>query len=452
LGEYTGAKIVDVHFRKYHGLGNDYLVIDPAIYDVNLTPEAIRLICDRHFGVGADGILYGPLKDSKSLRVRIFNPDGSEAEKSGNGLRIFARYLYEKKYVNKKHFSIKTAGGIVEAQIKNESASLIRLKLGKITFLSTEIPVKGPEREVVDEEMEIDGGKHRVTCVSVGNPHCVIPMDDVSEQKARELGPLVENHTLFPNRINVQLFRVIDRATIEIRIWERGAGYTLASGSSACAAAAAAHKLGLADDTVTVQMPGGNLFVEIGEDYQVHLTGEVEGVFEGCFHPDLEEKLSDMKRTPRPRLRPANNSDCGQIANLVFGVLGEYGLKPDPASTDADIKDIESSYFSRGGTFLVLEAEDRSIVGAYGLYPLKEHTCELRKMYLHKTYRGRGLGKLLLDDALAKARQLGFTKMVLETASVLKEAIALYKSYGFAEYTPDHLSSRCDQAYSLELK
>jgi putative acetyltransferase len=127
-------------------------------------------------------------------------------------------------------------------------------------------------------------------------------------------------------------------------------------------------------------------------------------------------------------------------------------LKPDPASTDADIKDIESSYFSRGGTFLVLEAEDRSIVGAYGLYPLEKHTCELRKMYLHKACRGKGLGKLLMDDALAKARQLGFKKMTLETASVLKEAIALYKSYGFAEYTPDHLSSRCDQAYSLELK
>ena len=159
-----------------------------------------------------------------------------------------------------------------------------------------------------------------------------------------------------------------------------------------------------------------------------------------------------MAQVDNLRLRVANNSDCEYIANLVFGVLGEYGLKPDPASTDADIKDIESSYFGRGGTFLVLEAEDGSIVGAYGLYPLQEHTCELRKMYLHKAYRGRGMGKLLLDDALAKARQLGFTKMVLETASVLKEAIALYKSYGFAEYAPDHLSSRCDQAYSLELK
>lgn len=151
-------------------------------------------------------------------------------------------------------------------------------------------------------------------------------------------------------------------------------------------------------------------------------------------------------------MRPATNVDCEHITSLVYGVLKEYGLKPDPASTDADIKDIESSYFARGGIFLVLEAEDGSIAGAYGLYPLEEHTCELRKMYLHKAYRGKGLGKLLLDDAISKARRLGFRKIVLETASVLKEALALYKSCGFVECTPDHLSSRCDQAYSLELK
>ena len=150
-------------------------------------------------------------------------------------------------------------------------------------------------------------------------------------------------------------------------------------------------------------------------------------------------------------MRAANNKDCGRIASLVFGVLREYGLKPDPASTDADIEDIESSYFGRGGTFLVLEAEDGEIVGAYGLYPLDEHTCELRKMYLDKAYRGQGLGRFLLDDALSQARRLGFRRMTLETASVLKEAIALYKSYGFAEYTPEHLSSRCDQAYLREL-
>jgi putative acetyltransferase len=135
----------------------------------------------------------------------------------------------------------------------------------------------------------------------------------------------------------------------------------------------------------------------------------------------------------------------------VYGVLKEYGLKPDPAATDIDLKDIEQSYFQRGGVFYVLEEEDGAIIGAYGLYRLKKSTCELRKMYLHNSYRGKGLGKLLLEDALAKAGQIGFKKMTLETASVLKEAISLYKSYGFVEYEPEHLSSRCDQAFMLRL-
>jgi len=159
----------------------------------------------------------------------------------------------------------------------------------------------------------------------------------------------------------------------------------------------------------------------------------------------------DMKKKVWPGLRSANNKDRDNIAGLVFGILREYDLKPDPACTDADIKDVESSYFARGGKFFVLETEDGSIIGAYGLYPIDEKTCELRKMYLHKAHRGKGLGKFLLEDALSKARQLGFERMILETASVLKEAIALYKSYGFIEYNPQHMSSRCDQAYLLEL-
>jgi len=159
-----------------------------------------------------------------------------------------------------------------------------------------------------------------------------------------------------------------------------------------------------------------------------------------------------MKEKQPPKLRPANNKDREKITDLVYGVLRQYGLKPDGACTDADLKDIERSYSERGGTFYVLEEEDGSIIGAYGLYPVDKRTCELRKMYLRSSYRGRGLGRLLLDDALVRARQMGFERMTLETASVLKEAIALYKSYGFVEYKPEHLSSRCDQAYVLELR
>ncbi|MCP4607314.1 MAG: GNAT family N-acetyltransferase [Planctomycetes bacterium] len=159
-----------------------------------------------------------------------------------------------------------------------------------------------------------------------------------------------------------------------------------------------------------------------------------------------------MKENQWPRLRLANNKDCPKVTELVYGILREYGLKPDPGATDIDLKDIEQSYFERGGSFYVLEEKDEAIIASYGLYLIDKATCELRKMYLHSSYRGKGLGKLLLEDALAKARQIGFKKMTLETASVLKEAISLYKSYGFVEYEPEHMSSRCDQAFMLELK
>ncbi len=158
-----------------------------------------------------------------------------------------------------------------------------------------------------------------------------------------------------------------------------------------------------------------------------------------------------MATKPAPRLRRASNEDREEVTRLVYGVLKEYGLEPDPDATDADLKDIERSYFTGGGTFLVLEDRDGSIIGAYGLYPLENQTCELRKMYLEKSHRGKGLGRLLLDSALAEARKLAFRTMTLETASVLKEAIALYESCGLVEYEPDHMSTRCDQAYMLEL-
>lgn len=158
-----------------------------------------------------------------------------------------------------------------------------------------------------------------------------------------------------------------------------------------------------------------------------------------------------MKERPWPGLRLANNKDCPDIINLVYGVLKEYNLKPDAEATDADLGDIEKSYFERGGSFYVLEEKDGSIVGTYGVYPIDERTCELRKMYLLGSYRGRGLGKLLLENALSEARKSGFKTMTLETASVLTEAIGLYKSYGFVEYNTERLSNRCDQAYRLEL-
>jgi diaminopimelate epimerase len=276
-------------------LGNDYIVIDPNLHDVEMEKANIRLICDRNFSIGSDGILYGPTFEHNLPFVRIFNPDGSEAEKSGNGLRIFAKYLIERKYVASKNFQIKTLSGIVDVQIKNEATNLIHIGMGKVTFLSNEIPVAGDQREVVNEPLNISGVTHRVTCVSIGNPHCVILMEQISEQIARELGPHVENHAMFPNRINMQIVRVIDRENIDIRIWERGTGYTLASGSSSCASAAAVRRLGLVNDNIAVHMPGGTLQIEITADGQAHMAGPVEGICEGCFHQDLQKRIADTK-------------------------------------------------------------------------------------------------------------------------------------------------------------
>jgi diaminopimelate epimerase len=281
-----------IHFKKYHGLGNDYIVIDPSVRDVAMTEANVRLICDRNFGVGSDGILYGPTFEGDMPVLRIFNPDGSEAEKSGNGLRVFAKYLFEKRYVRAKAFQIRTLGGVVRIQVKDKFANLIRIDMGKVTFVSSEIPVSGPRRDVVNETLDINGTPYKVTCLSIGNPHCVIPMNEVSEEKARALGPFVEKHKQFPNRINMQIVKVLDRANIDIRIWERGAGYTLASGSSSCAAAAATHKLGLVDDKITVHNPGGELLIEIADDGLISMTGPVEGAFEGKFHPDLEKRIT----------------------------------------------------------------------------------------------------------------------------------------------------------------
>lgn len=287
--------LMTVHFKKYHGLGNDYLVIDPNVEDFAMTEANIRLICDRNFGVGSDGILYGPKLEGDVPVLRIFNPDGSEAEKSGNGLRIFSKYLFEKKYVHSKSFKIKTLGGVVDVQVKDDTANLIRIDMGKVTFISDEIPVAGKRREVVNEPLDINGIEYNVTCLSIGNPHCVIPRQEVTEQIARALGPHVENHQMFPHRINMQIVRVIDRANIDVRIWERGAGYTLASGSSSCAAAAASHRLGLVDSDVTVHMPGGTLHIEIADDGRIRMTGPVEGTFEGSFHADLLGRIRGSK-------------------------------------------------------------------------------------------------------------------------------------------------------------
>jgi diaminopimelate epimerase len=278
-------------YYKYHALGNDYIVIDPQKVAVALTPENIRLICHRNFGIGSDGILFGPILQGEHMQLRIFNPDGSEAEKSGNGIRIFSRYLFDAGYLKSNSFCLDTLGGQVGVELLDGVAGNIRVNMGKVTFHSPAIPVAGPARDVVDEELDVNGQRLKITCLSIGNPHCVVAGDYAGKSRAEELGPLLENHPLFPNRINVQLLQVLDRNNIRIEIWERGAGYTLASGSSSCAAACAAHRLGLTDNIVAVHMPGGIIRVEISADGSVYMAGPVTAVGRGVFADDLWAKV-----------------------------------------------------------------------------------------------------------------------------------------------------------------
>ncbi len=282
---------MNCNFYKYHALGNDYIVIDPNKIIINLSVEAIKLICHRHFGVGSDGILYGPIMENGVINLKIFNPDGSEAEKSGNGIRIFSRYLVEQGYVVEKKFRLKTLGGEVAVEVLDEQGKLLQVDMGTVTFNSELIPVKGSKREVINENLYLDGQNYQITCLSVGNPHCVIPMSEISPELATALGPKVENNELFPNRINLQLLKVTDRSNISIEIWERGAGYTLASGSSSCAAAGAAYKLGLVDEELTVHMPGGDINIQIKKDGHVFMTGPVASVASGNFTRDLWDKM-----------------------------------------------------------------------------------------------------------------------------------------------------------------
>ncbi len=269
------------HYVKSHGLGNDYIVIDPANVPFNITPEAVRLICDRHRGVGSDGILLVSPSNGADFGLRIFNPDGSEAEKSGNGARIFAKFLREHGYTDQDRFTLHTRGGRVRCILRHEAGRVaqITVDMGKARF------------DPLDT-IEVDGRRFEVTSVSMGNPHCVVIVPDLADIDVHVLGPKIEIHPAFPKRTNVQFAQVVSRSEVRILIWERGAGYTLASGSSSCAAVAACHRKGLVDRNVMVSMPGGQLQIAIAEDGEIRMHGPVEEICAGDLSPDLLRRLN----------------------------------------------------------------------------------------------------------------------------------------------------------------
>jgi diaminopimelate epimerase len=277
-------------FVKSHGLGNDYFVLDQEGIAFQLNEKNIRLLCDVHYGIGSDGILLKVPSSKADFGLKIFNPDGSEAEKSGNGLRIFAKYLYDYGHTSGKKFTIETLGGQVTAEVTvetNRKANRIKVDMGKAIFSSRNIPVICDEAECLDHPLNIVDDTYLINCVSVGNPHCVIVCNKLTKAEIIKHGPDIENHPMFPNRINVQFAKVLSRNEVEILIWERGAGYTLASGSSSCAVAAVMVKKGLTDRILTVKMPGGILQLEIDEVWNIRMEGDVREIASGYLSDEL---------------------------------------------------------------------------------------------------------------------------------------------------------------------
>lgn len=271
---------MNLTLKKYTGLGNDYLIYDPCKSEDGLTNAHIQLVCNRNFGLGSDGILIGPIYQNGRITVRIFNPDGSEAENSGNGLMIFSKYLRDEGYISGSSVMIQTAGNEVMVDYLDACAQTLRVHMGRVSFWSDDIPVNGARREVIDEPMRFKNKTLRVSCLTTGIPHCVIPLGNISRDLVCGYGRQIEGAEQFPKRINVDLMRVFDRGNLAIESYERGVGYTLSSGSAACAAAAAAYRLGLTDGSVTVHMPGGTMSAHVEDSGEVSIIGYVRAVCE----------------------------------------------------------------------------------------------------------------------------------------------------------------------------
>jgi diaminopimelate epimerase len=279
-----------MRFTKMHGAGNDFVVVDARDLDRDWAALAVA-VCDRHFGVGADGLILACPSAVADLRVRIFNPDGSEAEMCGNGIRCFVKYAIERGLAvpTDGAITVETPAGVLraEATMAGTTVASVRVAMGRPRFAPQEVPVAvEAEPPIRDLPLEVDGRTIAVTCVSMGNPHAVHFIDEPVESFPLEtLGPLLSNHALFPNRVNFEVARVLGRDRIEARVWERGAGITLACGSGACATVVAARLAGLVDDRVVVRLPGGELTIEWDGAADVMLTGPAAEVYRG----ELEE-------------------------------------------------------------------------------------------------------------------------------------------------------------------
>ncbi len=276
-----------VEFVKMHGLGNDFIVIDQFKGDNQFdTPleEAAEHLCDRNFGIGADGLILVLPSDKADFRMRIFNPDGSEAEMCGNGIRCFAKLVYDKGYTTSTSFTIETLAGTRKPKLILEDSTVtkVEVNMGEPRLERSEIPMLGPAGRVINEVLDIDVGKLRITAVNMGNPHCVVFVDDVKTFDVETIGPFLEEHRAFPEHANAEFVQVLNRNELNMRVWERGAGETLACGTGACASVVAAVLNDHTERQVTVHLLGGDLEIEwSADDNHVKMTGPAEQVFTG---------------------------------------------------------------------------------------------------------------------------------------------------------------------------
>ncbi|HEV7589075.1 MAG TPA: diaminopimelate epimerase [Longimicrobium sp.] len=287
-------------FYKGHGLGNDYIALEMEALPFDLTPPAVRLLCDRNTGVGSDGILAAVPAAAADFGLRIFNPDGTEAEKSGNGIRIYAAYLLDRGRVRVgPPFTVETPGGVVRVRIVDETEDGVfdvEVEMGTASFRSADVGLAGPDRETDDEALELPSGDRvLINTVSIGNPHCVVFQDELDVEELRRRAPQVSTHPDFARGTNVQFAVAAEPDAVDAWVWERGAGETRASGSSACAVAAAAVRRGIVSERqVAVRMPGGTLQVEVREDWSLVLRGPVEGVCRGELTEGMVARLRSL--------------------------------------------------------------------------------------------------------------------------------------------------------------
>ncbi len=279
-----------MHFTKVHGLGNDFILVNcyEEKIDLEKAPQLAVAMCNRRFGVGADGLvlLLPPEQGEQGdVRMRIFNPDGSEAEMCGNAIRCVARYMYEHNMINKDKIRVETLAGLIvpELILENGLVKSVRVDMGEPRLERSEIPMAGGPGQVVGEPLTVEGSSYNITAVSMGNPHCVIFVPDAARVSLWDIGPRIEKHDVFPRKTNVEFVQVLSRDEVIMRVWERGAGETMACGTGACATAVACALNGLTERKVTVRLQGGDLFIEWAADNHVYMTGPATEVFTGDY-------------------------------------------------------------------------------------------------------------------------------------------------------------------------